>query len=357
MTTVLVVDDSAVDRCLVTGLLHRALPCTVQEAENGLVALTMMKDVQPDIVLTDLQMPKMNGLELVTAILANYPETPVILMTAYGSESLAVDALKCGAVGYVPKVQLAETLPDTIQDVLALLRSNRSHQQLIKSIRGAEIQFTLENRAVLIDAAVDFIQQVLTSVGLCDNAERLRVGVAFGEALRNALYHGNLEISYKEEEEIREQLMQGKGWPLIEQRLRQHPYCSRRIFVDVRITAHEARLVVRDEGAGFDVKALPTIDDSDALQGRIGHGLVLIRTFMDEVVFNDVGNEITMIKRRRPDASAHPELSNLVGDFLGNPFHFAPRPSRPANRIGGNRSYGVSNDPARQDSTIDRRRP
>jgi len=304
MTTVLVVDDSAVDRRLVTGLLRKAFPCVVQEAENGRAALAMMKDAPPDVVVTDLQMPEMNGLELVTATLANYPETPVILMTAHGSESLAVDALKCGAVGYVPKMQLAETLPDTIQDVLALLRANRSHQRLIKSIRGAEIQFALENDAALIDAAVDFIQQLLSGVGLSDTGERLRVGVAFGEALRNALYHGNLEISSKEAEEIREQLMQGKGWPLIEQRLREEPYRGRRIFVDVRITPQEARFVVRDEGAGFDVQALPTVDDPEALQGRLGRGLVLIRTFMDEVLYNDVGNQITMIKRRRVEAAA-----------------------------------------------------
>ncbi len=304
MTTILVVDDSAVDRCMVTGLLHKAFPCTVQEAENGLVALAMMRDARPDVVVTDLQMPEMNGLELVTAILANHPEVPIILMTAYGSESLAVDALKYGAAGYVPKMQLADTLTDTIQDVLVLLRANRSHQRLIRSITEAGLQFSLENDAALIDAVVDFVQQLLSSVGFCDTAERLRVGVALGHALRNALYHGNLEISSEEAEGIRETLIQGKGWPLVEQRLRQEPYCSRRIFVKVQITAQEARLVVRDEGTGFDVRALPTVDDPDALQGVIGRGLVLIRTFMDEVVHNDVGNEITMIKRSRSNASA-----------------------------------------------------
>ena len=136
---------------------------------------------------------------------------------------------------------------------------------------------------------------------------KLRTGVPFFEHMldvccRQALF--DLEISAKEAEEIREQLMQGRGWPLIEQRLRDEPYRSRRIFVDAQITSQEARFVVRDEGSGFDVQSLPTVDDPQALQGRVGRGLVLIRTFMDEVRYNDVGNEITMIHRRRPDAAA-----------------------------------------------------
>ena len=129
-------------------------------------------------MVTDLQMPEMNGLELVTAIVANHAEIPIVLMTAYGSEALVVDALRHGRAGYVPKSQLADTLADTVQDVLVLLRGNRSHQRLIQSITEAGLQFSLENDAALIDAVVDFVQQLLSSVRFCDTAERLRVGVA-----------------------------------------------------------------------------------------------------------------------------------------------------------------------------------
>ena len=63
----------------------------------------------PALVLTDLIMPEMNGLELVKAIREHHPFVPVILMTSKGNEEIAVQALQGGAASYVPKSQLAET--------------------------------------------------------------------------------------------------------------------------------------------------------------------------------------------------------------------------------------------------------
>jgi len=103
MTTILVVDDSAVDRRIVGGLLKKEGGWRIEFAENASEALARMKDAVPDLVITDLQMPTMDGLELVAAARVHYPDVPVILITAYGSEMLAVEALEQGATTYVPK--------------------------------------------------------------------------------------------------------------------------------------------------------------------------------------------------------------------------------------------------------------
>ena len=68
-----------------------------------------MKAVAPELVITDLTMPEMNGLELVTSVRRHYPGVPVILMTAYGSEALSIELL--GRSGNVPKSRLADKLP------------------------------------------------------------------------------------------------------------------------------------------------------------------------------------------------------------------------------------------------------
>ena len=60
----------------------------------------------------------------------------------------------------------------------------------------------------------------------------------------------------------------------------------------------EARFVIRDEGQGFHVAEIPEATDLRAMDGEAGRGLVLMRTFMDDVAFNEVGNEVTLIKRR-----------------------------------------------------------
>ena len=115
MAKILVVDDSAVDRRFVGGLLKRQAEYSVEFAEDGSDALTKMRQQVPDVIVTDLQMPNRNGLELVSAVRMHHPGVPVILMTGHGSEGLAVEALHRGAASYVPKPQLAEedaTYPD-----------------------------------------------------------------------------------------------------------------------------------------------------------------------------------------------------------------------------------------------------
>jgi anti-sigma regulatory factor (Ser/Thr protein kinase) len=92
----------------------------------------------------------------------------------------------------------------------------------------------------------------------------------------------------------------------VNQRRSQQPYCQRRIHVDLRVTDDEARFVVRDEGPGFDVASAPNSDDPQTLEQRGGQGLVLMRTFMDEVTFNSTGNEVTLVKRGRPREDAKP---------------------------------------------------
>jgi CheY-like chemotaxis protein len=298
MTSVLVVDDSGVDRALVGELLGKEPHWKIAYAENGAAALARMKESPPDIVVTDLKMPEMDGLEFVTAARDLHPDVPVILMTAHGSESLALEALERGAASYVPKSQLVDTLLASVKQVLSLARADRGPKRLIECLTAAQLTFSLENDLSLIDGLVHLIQGIVGSIGVCDPTGQVRVGMALEQALRNALYWGNLEITLDDLEEAREQLMLGKYIDLVEQRRTEMPYRNRRIRVHARIGPEEAEFVVRDEGRGFNVAAGPGSNRPGDLEKERGRGLVLMRAFMDEVNYNDVGNEVTMIKRR-----------------------------------------------------------
>jgi len=298
MPTILVVDDSAVDRRLVGGLLEKKTVCTLVYAASGLEALARIKDAVPDLIVTDLTMPAMDGLELVTEVRKHYPNVPVILMTAHGSEVLAIEALEKGAASYVPKSQLADRLADTTEEVLTLARSSRSSERLLGCLTGSEFNFSLRNEPALVDPLVEWIEKIVAGMGLCDFTGRLQIGVAVKEALLNALFHGNLEISLEQMQAVSDDLIQEKDLSLAEQRASQQPYCDRRIAVNVNISADQARFVIRDEGPGFDLSAVPEPGDSNALDEDRGRGLSLMRAFMDELTYNDTGNEVTMLKRR-----------------------------------------------------------
>ena len=83
MPTVMVVDDTAVDRRLAGGLLERATNLNVCYAHDGDEALTLVGQEMPDLVLTDLQMPNVDGLQLVNVLRERYPGIPVVLIRSW----------------------------------------------------------------------------------------------------------------------------------------------------------------------------------------------------------------------------------------------------------------------------------
>ena len=298
MPVVLVVDDSEVDRQLVAGLLPRDLDWLIETAENGLLALEQMRFSLPDVVITDMLMPEMGGMELVGKIRISYPQLPVVLITGHGSESSAVEALERGATSYVPKLLLAEKLLETVEQVLALARADRSYDRLIGCLDETEFVFSLDNDPALIPPLVDLIQQMLAGMCFCGTTDRMHAGIALEEAMLNAVLCGNLEMNGREVQEARCQLRHDATSDLIEQRRRESPFKDRVTQVTVHVAHDRAEFVITDQGRGFDTSILPRRHDPQTLAQRSGRGLVLMKNFMDDVRFNDEGNELTMALKR-----------------------------------------------------------
>jgi CheY-like chemotaxis protein len=298
MATVLVVDDSAVDRRFVGGILSRDGRYRVDFAEDGSQALQRMRESPPDVIVTDLQMPNRNGLELVAAVRMHHPGVPIILMTGHGSEDLAVEALHRGAATYVPKPQIGERLLDSVEEALSMSRADRTHDRLISCLKQCDFDFELENDPGLIDPLVELVQQMVAGMGLTDATGRFRVGAALKEALLNAIYRGNLEISFKEMQDTRVSLLEGKGEDLPAKRLKASPHKDRKVRVVIVMDNQQARFMITDEGPGFDPSSIPAAGQPGSLDPDTGRGLVLMRAFFDEVTFNGRGNEVTLVKRR-----------------------------------------------------------
>jgi CheY-like chemotaxis protein/anti-sigma regulatory factor (Ser/Thr protein kinase) len=297
MPTVLVVDDSAVDRRLVGGLLTKAPGIDVEYASDGKEALRKIQISPPALVITDLVMPGMNGLDLVAALVDQYAQIPVILMTGKGSEDIAVKALQAGAASYVPKTALHQLLVDTVADVLAMTRDMHSRQKLMESLRTGRFTFLLSNDADMIPTLISYVQSIVISIGLCDESDVIRVCIALEEALRNAMFHGNLEITSDQREGDADAYA-----AVLNDRLASEPWSSRRLHVKLALSRQSGTFVVRDEGPGFDPTKLPDPTDPANLEKVSGRGLLLMKTFMDEVHFNATGNEVTMIKTKTSTA-------------------------------------------------------
>src|SRR5688500_14691956 len=134
MVKALVVDDSKVERLKIGGLLEQDDEIEVAYASDGKEALAKIEEWYPDIVITDLVMPEMDGLELVGEIRKRFPLVPVILSTSKGSEQTAVEALQRGAASYVPKRLLASDLRETVDQVLSSSSQQRCRSEVMESM-------------------------------------------------------------------------------------------------------------------------------------------------------------------------------------------------------------------------------
>ena len=106
--SVVVVDDQAPFRLAARAVLRRTEGFElVGEAENGLEAVTLVDTLKPDLVLMDINMPEMGGIEATRQIVAELPATVVILCSTYGVNDLPPEAATSGARAYVHKEQLS----------------------------------------------------------------------------------------------------------------------------------------------------------------------------------------------------------------------------------------------------------
>ena len=139
--TILLVDDDASLRRVLAHHLSEA-GYRVLTAADGKTGLELFTEEQVDMVITDIQMPELSGLELLRRISVMSPDAMVLVITAYGSIETAVEAMKLGAYDYITKPFNREELLITVSKGLAytaLVRENRSLKQFIES------RFSLDN--------------------------------------------------------------------------------------------------------------------------------------------------------------------------------------------------------------------
>lgn len=295
MPTILVVDDEEMDRELARRSLEPVHGLSIEFARDGEEALDRISRQRPDLVLTDLRMPGMDGLELVETIRTRHSSLPVLLMTGQGNEKIAVSALRAGAAGYVPKADLQEDLVEAVEKVLDIIDAARTRKQVLQFLGHCETRFELDNDPALAYPVVGFFMESLERIGFGDDYVRTQIGVALMEALTNAIIHGNLEVSSGLRRDHREEFDQ-----LLVRRRQEEPYCRRRVHLTARESPEQVEYTIEDEGPGFNPTATPDPTSPENMEGVAGRGLMLIQTFMDVVEFNDRANRITMRKACPP---------------------------------------------------------
>jgi DNA-binding NtrC family response regulator len=157
MSELIFVVDNAPDLCKMIEIQLTSEGYRVKTAHSGQDALELMKEQVPDLVITDLQMPGLNGIETMQRIHQMYPTMPIIILTAHGSVDSAVEAMKLGAYDYLQKPFTTSRLYTVISHALEAQRL-KSEVNTLKNIVEQEIPLKK------IVGSSDALNAVLTSV-------------------------------------------------------------------------------------------------------------------------------------------------------------------------------------------------
>lgn len=143
MIKLLIVDDEQIEREGMQTILERNFPhLVIKQAKNGKMAVEMADEFTPDLILMDIKMPGLNGLEAVEQISAKHPETKFIMVTAYDTFGYVKAAIKLGVKDYVLKPSKISEIKATVGKVLEQIEREKV-QQTRSRLQEAALQKTL----------------------------------------------------------------------------------------------------------------------------------------------------------------------------------------------------------------------
>ncbi len=270
---ILIADDDEIVRLALSDvLLGTGCAEEIDEARDGAEALEKVRASDYRLVISDVKMPAMDGLELLAALRAERSSTPVIIITGVRDEEAIIRAFEKGAWDYVLKPFAIEHVVATVRRAMA---ADASDVRALRASADGPVSLELSAASTVdqVGRFRDFTQLLLRATLPFDAREDIRLAVH--ELGANAVEWGN----------------------------RSDP--AKALRMSCRLLADRIVFEIADEGEGFapDDVPDPTDDHAAHLERRRtegkrpgGYGIHTVRQLMDEVSYNEKGNVVTMSK-------------------------------------------------------------
>jgi len=261
-----------------------------QIASDGAEGYEMYRSFGPDMVLSDINMAVMNGLEMLQKIREHDRRVFVVMMTAFNSENYVIDSIKLGANNYLKKPIKRDNLISILRTAEMDMKKKNQILEAHSDICEDHLSFKFETKVHLVPAMVDFLTKEISSYFETEIWLDLKVGLS--ELLMNAVEHGNLGISYEEKSEA---LQNNELHELYQQRLQNPQLSSRSINISYDMKKGYCEWIIEDEGAGFDYSKYEHISP-ERLEDLHGRGIFICQRYFDEVEFVGKGNKVRVRK-------------------------------------------------------------
>jgi len=267
-----------------------------QTSTDGALGLETFKNFKPDLVLSDIKMPNMDGMQLLKAIKELDAGVIFVMLTAFGSEEYAIKALHLGANNYLHKPIRHTTLIPLLQKYENVIKDRTIESDILGMIIRREFIMKFDNRIDLVPKIVDFL---ILETGIALKPEnKLSIRLGLFELLVNAIEHGNLDITYQEKTEALEKESNQLNL-LYNERLSNPLLYQKKVTVEFKMDKTYCEWIISDEGKGFKWQEVL----SDDIEGQNllthGRGIFLSRLQFDELEYIGRGNVIRVKKLTR----------------------------------------------------------
>ena len=201
-------------------------------------------------------------------------------------------------ISLIPRGQFVTSFFRVLRIVIQnsqILYQRDLQSNLTGSIAGT---FVMDNDPFNVRAYANLVSNFLYNSNFIDQDGRERLHVAIFEMLMNAVEHGNCDISYKEKTEWLE--TRGDILELLREKTQDPEVRRKRVYFSYRITPERSYFTIRDQGKGFDWRSQMKKRQEQVNFGLHGHGIQMTNHYMENLSYNDAGNEVSFEFKHQP---------------------------------------------------------
>lgn len=291
---VLIVEDDKVSRELLRVIIQKE-GYEFATAADGVEGFDLFNEFLPDIVITDIRMPRLDGIELLKKIRAIERDVIVIIVTAHGNENIALEALHLGANNYLKKPINIEEIKILLSRYFSLYKTKTVRKDITSLVVSQNISLSIESDMDLIPSVAEYLVHQVNH--LYSNTDLISIELGLSELLLNAIEHGSYNITGDEKEEA---LKSNTLVELYNQRKAQEDCKDKKIHIDFTRTAQYCEWIITDEGAGFDYTYMPSPFTDRLVTNLHGRGVFISKLQFDSIEYLGKGNRVKAQKNITP---------------------------------------------------------
>lgn len=260
-------------------------------AHDGKAGLKLFHEFNPDIVLSDINMAHMNGLEMVERIRQSQPSVIIIMLTAYNSEEYVIEAMKVGANNYLKKPVSKNNLLSLLRKYTAIIHTKKIKSSICMYQETHTFDLRFKTNIEIIPSIVSHL--VDETQELFKEEERLDIKLGLSELVLNAVEHGNMAITYEEKSKA---VQEGTLQDLYQDRALSSEIMEREVTIKYIQNKEHAEWIITDEGDGFDPNSIPNPISEDGIMRLHGRGIFICKFQFDEMEYIGKGNIVRVRK-------------------------------------------------------------